>query len=111
MLKPDRGIPGSFAGHFSEGGTSSTSLSRLVGPITLPQVPSADIHTPDKSGLPFASRGVGPDRSTSPLAVRGAPGLGYWNHWAPAAAEAPATTAASMSILSIVKPSRRHPHG
>jgi hypothetical protein len=41
---------------------------------------SAVIHTPDKSGFPFASLGVAAVRSTSPLAVRGARGLGTVNH-------------------------------
>ena len=44
------------------------------------QAALAVIHTPDKSALPFASRGVAADRSTSPFAVRGARGLGCLNH-------------------------------
>jgi len=52
----------------------------LAGPLTRPQAESAVIQTPDKSGLPFVSRGTGADRSTSPLGVRGAPGVGYLNH-------------------------------
>src|SRR5205085_5166045 len=59
---------------------------------------SAVIHTPDKSGFPFASRGAGADRSTSPAAVRGARGLGYLNHWAPDGTDAPTTIATSSAI-------------
>src|SRR5262245_7006838 len=90
IWKPGRGIAASRARHFTECVTSSRIRERLVGPITRPQVDAADIHTPDKSGFPFASRGVAPARSTCPVGVRGAPGLGYSYHWAPNGAEAAA---------------------
>jgi hypothetical protein len=68
-------------GQRREGGMSfSSSLTGSVPRIT--QAGSAVIHTPDKSGLAFASRGAGADRSTPPLAVLGARGLGYVNHCA-----------------------------
>jgi hypothetical protein len=69
------------AGHVRDRGISfSNSLTGAVPRIT--HAGSAVIHTPDKSGFPFASRGAGAARSTSPFAVRGARGLGYLNHCA-----------------------------
>src|SRR5206468_306950 len=82
ILKPSRDIVGPRTGHFSEGGASWSSWLMLAGPRTRPQAESAVIQTPDKSGLPFVSRGTGADRSTSPPGVRGAPGVGYLNHCA-----------------------------
>ncbi len=67
------------AGHVRDGGISfSSSLTGSVPRMT--QAGSAVIHTPDRSGLPFASRGAAADRSTDPFAVRGARGLGNPNH-------------------------------
>ena len=40
------------------------------------------VQSPDKSGLPFAIRGVGADRSTFPSVVRGAPGVASFSHCA-----------------------------
>src|SRR5262245_52915108 len=39
---------------------------------------------PEKSGLPPGMRGTGAFRSGAPLGRRGIPGVGYFNHWAPA---------------------------
>ena len=36
---------------------------------------------PERSGLPFI-RDTGPDMFTLPSGVRGAPGVGSFNHWA-----------------------------
>src|SRR6188474_3324261 len=66
-------------GHVRVGGRSLTSSASGMTPRTM-HAGSAVIHTPDKSGLPLVNRGVAADRSTSPLAVRGARGLGYVNH-------------------------------
>src|SRR5688500_19322034 len=60
------------------------------------------IHTPDRSGRPFAKRGVAAVRSTSPVAVRGAPGLGYLNHCARRdAVETPMATIATIVITRL----------
>src|SRR6516165_10443332 len=81
MLIPCRDMVAPRIGHFCEGGASCLSLLTSVGPPTPPpQGGSPVIQTPDKSGLPFASRGVAADRSTSPFGVRGAPGVGYLYH-------------------------------
>jgi hypothetical protein len=66
-------------GHFRVGGMSLTSSARGSTP-RMTHAGSAVIHIPDKSGLPFVKRGVAADKSTAPLAVRGARGLGYLNH-------------------------------
>src|SRR5687768_11469529 len=66
-------------GHVRVGGSSLTSsLSGSTPRMT--QAGSPVIHTPERSGRPFGSRGVAAVRSTPPLAVRGARGLGYLNH-------------------------------
>jgi hypothetical protein len=66
-------------GHFRD--TGFIFRSSLIGAVPrITQRGSAVIHTPDKSGLPFASRGAAADKSTSPLDVRGARGLGCLNH-------------------------------
>src|SRR5687768_12424551 len=78
-------------GHVREGGMSlSSSLTGSVPRMT--QAGSAVIHTPDRSRLPFGSRGALAARSTSPDAVRGARGVGNPNHWAPSAPGAPTRT-------------------
>src|SRR5688572_30551215 len=77
-------------GHCRDGGFNfSSSLMGAVPRMT--QSGSAVIHTPDRSGLPFPNRGGAAARSTSPVAVRGARGLGTLNHCAPSEADAPAT--------------------
>src|SRR5687767_14453665 len=86
-------------GHFSVGGMSLRSSLTGMRP-RMTHAGSAVIQTPDRSGLPLPSRGVGADRSTSPFAVRGAPGLGNLNHCAASVAEAasiPRVTARAIS--------------
>src|SRR5688572_14504183 len=84
-------------GHCRDGGFNfSSSLMGAVPRMT--QSGSAVIHTPDRSGFPFARRGGAAARSTSPVAVRGARGLGTLNHWAPSDPDAPTMT----TIIRIV---------
>src|SRR5688572_3571414 len=61
---------------------------------------SAVIHTPDKSGFPFGSRGVAAARSTSPPAVRGAFGVGYLNHCAPSEPDAHVTAILTRTAIT-----------
>src|SRR5438093_13217672 len=82
MLMPWRDIVGPRTAHFKPGGATLRRSLALAGPPPRPQAGSAVIQTPEKSGLPLASRGVAADKSTSPLAVRGAPGVGYFAHCA-----------------------------
>jgi hypothetical protein len=95
MLIPCRDIVAPRTGHFFEGGESWRSWLTLTGPPT-PQPGSAVIQTPEKSGFPSASRGVAADKSTAPLGVRGAPGLGYLYHCEPSSADVPANATAIM---------------
>src|SRR5215831_20886576 len=53
--------------------------------------PSGGFHTPDRSGLPSGSRGVGAVMFTLPSAVRGAVDRGTFVHWAET--HTPASTA------------------
>src|SRR5689334_6016546 len=81
----------SRGGHLRDGGfIFSSSVIGAVPRIT--HRGSAVIHTPDRSGFPFVSRGAAAVRSTPPLAVRGARGLGYLNHCALSVPEVPAMT-------------------
>src|SRR5687768_816721 len=85
-------------GHFRDSGfIFSSSLIGAVPRMT--QRGSPVIHTPDRSGLPFTRRGVGAVRSTSPVAVRGARGLGTVNHWAPNDPGAPRMTRIVRIVL------------
>src|SRR5687768_14532017 len=86
-------------GHLSVGGMSLRRALTGMRP-RMTHAGSAVIQTPDRSGLPLASRGVGAERTTSPFAVRGAPGLGNLNHCAasvPEAARIPSVTARAIS--------------
>src|SRR5688572_3404800 len=68
-------------GHVRDRGSSLTSSLNGNTP-RMTHAGSAVIHTPERSGRPFAIRGVAAARSTSPAAVLGARGLGYLNHCA-----------------------------
>src|SRR5512140_3311176 len=59
-------------------------------------------HTPEKSGLPSFVRGVGAERSGLPFASRGMPAVGYVIHWActETAAVASAISHPTMVLLS-----------
>src|SRR5687767_15667085 len=92
-------------GHVRDRGSSLTSSVNGSTP-RMTHAGSAVIHTPERSGRPFASRGVAAARSTPPLAVRGAPGLGYLNHCPLTDADAPAKriirTAASRLLMAAI---------
>src|SRR5688500_18866540 len=83
-------------GHRRDGGSSLTSSLSVITP-RMTHAGSPVIHTPERSGLPLANRGVAAERSTAPAAVRGAPGLGYLNHWA---LDEPDTPASSTAIIA-----------
>src|SRR6476469_9947336 len=86
-----------FGGHVRDGGSSLSRSATLAVP-RITQAGSPVIHTPDKSGLPFAILGAGAARSISPPDVRGARGLGYANHCAPdSVAPAPTPTISSAA--------------
>src|SRR6187200_2206598 len=81
-------------GHCRDGGFNFRSS--LIGAVPrMTHSGSAVIHTPDRSGFPFDSRGGGAAKSTSPVAVRGARGLGTLNHCAHTDPEAAAMTTIS----------------
>src|SRR3954451_49462 len=85
--------------HVSEGGISlRSSLTGAVPRIT--QAGSAVIHTPDRSGCPFVRRGEAADKSTLPLAVRGAREFGYVNHCASSRVKTPASTAIGNAMTT-----------
>src|SRR5579864_1587808 len=56
-------------------------------------------QTPEKSGLPSASRGGGADMFTVPSAFRGTPAVGYLNHWAARGFDAKAVP--RMTIVTV----------
>src|SRR4026209_248950 len=86
-------------GHFRDAGF--IFRRSLIGAVPrMTQSGSAVIHTPDRSGFPFARRGAAAVRSTSPVAVRGARGLETLNHWAPNDPDAPATTTIVRIVLT-----------
>ena len=60
-----------------------------VGPVpSAPGGPKPSLcHTPEKSGLPLASRGAGASRFGLPSRVRGTPAVGYRIHCASSAME------------------------
>src|SRR5688572_6754721 len=77
MLTPSSPI-GSSSPHSTESGSVLTKHNGL-----------AVSHSPEKSGLPSAVRGVGADMFTLPAAVLGTPGVGYFNHCATSGPERP----------------------
>src|SRR5262249_27036061 len=52
---------------------------------------------PEKSGLPPGMRGDGAFRSGAPFGRRGIPGVGYFNHWAPAGVAMASTNSSSAA--------------
>src|SRR4030095_17238414 len=58
------------------------------------------VQSPDKSGLPFAIRGVGADRSTFPSVVRGAPGVASFSHCAATGTDTGAMATTSTSAAT-----------
>src|SRR5215207_6677023 len=89
-------------GHLSVGGMSLRSSLTGIRP-RMTQAGSAVIQTPDRSGLPLASRGVGAERSTSPPGVRGASGLGYLIHCADTVPEAVSIPNATARVINHVR--------
>jgi len=59
---------------------ASTAFAGGCVPRPFPRFGSAVIHSPDRSGLPFAMRGAGAAMSTLPSAFRGTPAVGAFSH-------------------------------
>src|SRR6516162_8838579 len=53
-----------------------------------PRGSASTCQIPERSGLPF-TRGTGPVMFTWPAGVRGAPGVGWFSHWARAHRQVP----------------------
>src|SRR5262245_60507474 len=75
-LAPDARTSYSAFAHGWNGTGSFTPFARSR------MYPSGGFHTPDRSGLPSGSRGVGALKFTLPSGVRGAVDRGRFVHWA-----------------------------
>src|SRR5215468_5506449 len=66
-----------------------------------PYGPGFPPQSPDRSGLPSAVLGMGAARSAFPSAVRGMPGVLYFNHCADAGVETRSTAPMMAVILAL----------